>query len=106
MKRNRNVTIANVGRNRSGLALAIGASACVFLLLLLAAPSLMTAQTATGVKSFASPEQAAEALIAAAEKFDGSELISILGPDSYDIVNTGEPVADREVATEFAAKAR
>lgn len=106
MKRNRNMTIANVGRNRSGMVLALGASVCVFLLLLLVAPSSLTAQSATGPRLFASPEQAAEALVAAAEKFDGAELSSILGPDSYDIVNTGEPVADREVATEFATKAR
>lgn len=106
MKRNRNMTIANVGRSWSERFLALGASACLVLLLLLATQSLVTAQSTAGPRLFASPEQAAEALISAAEKFDGAELTSILGPDSYDIVNTGEPVADREVATEFATKAR
>ena len=30
----------------------------------------------------------------------------ILGPDSYDIIHTGEPARDREVAQEFAEQAR
>ena len=33
-------------------------------------------------------------------------LTEILGPDSNDIIHTGEPARDREVAKEFAAKAR
>jgi len=57
-------------------------------------------------KTFASAEEAADALVAAAESFDVDALKEILGPDSYDIVNTGEPARDREVAAEFAALAR
>lgn len=55
---------------------------------------------------FATAEEAADALIAAAEKYDEAALKEILGPDSYDIIHTGEPARDREVATEFAALAR
>ena len=64
-----------------------------------------TAQTgkATG---FATAQEAVDALIAAAEKFDEKRLQEIFGPNSYDIIHTGEPVRDRETATEFAAQAR
>lgn len=57
-------------------------------------------------KSFKTAEEAATALIDAAEKYDETELLQILGPDSYDIIHTGEPARDREVAQQFAAQAR
>jgi DUF2950 family protein len=69
----------------------------------------MKSQAQTAVpdgKAFATPEEAASALIAAAESFDEAALKEILGPESWDIVHTGEPARDKEVATEFAAKAR
>lgn len=57
-------------------------------------------------KAFETPEQAADALIAAAEKYDVAELEAILGPGGHDIVVTGEPVRDKEMAAQFAEKAR
>jgi len=57
-------------------------------------------------KSFATAEEAANALIEAAEKFDELALAEILGPDSYDIIHTGEPARDREIAQKFAEQAR
>jgi hypothetical protein len=60
----------------------------------------------TKAKSFATAEAAANALVDAAEKFDEAALTEILGPDSYDIIHTGEPAHDREVAQAFAEKAR
>jgi Protein of unknown function (DUF2950) len=56
-------------------------------------------------KAFDSPQQAAEALVAAAEKFDVPVLKDILGPAGYSLVDTGEPPRDRENAAEFVAKA-
>ena|SRR5687767_995532 len=75
---------------------------------LLAFASFTAAQTTvtTKAKSFTTAEEAANALIDAAEKFDETALIQILGPDSYDIIHTGEPARDREVAQQFAAQAR
>jgi hypothetical protein len=61
---------------------------------------------AAGPKAFANPQQAASALIAAAEKFDETELIAIFGPGNDDIVLTGEYAADRQRALDFAAQAR
>jgi hypothetical protein len=63
------------------------------------------AQTAKGT-GFATAQEAVDALVAAAEKFDEKRLQEILGPNSYDIIHTGEPARDREMATEFAAQAR
>jgi hypothetical protein len=57
-------------------------------------------------KSFGTAEEAAGALVDAAEKYDEAALTEILGPDSYDIIHTGEPARDREVARQFAEKAR
>ena len=55
---------------------------------------------------FATAQEAVDALIAAAEKYDEKGLEAILGPNSYDIVHTGEPARDREMAIEFASQAR
>lgn len=77
-------------------------------MLLLSFLPLTRAQTtvATKAKSFATAQDAANALIDAAEKYDEAALTEILGPDSYDILHTGEPARDREVAKEFAEQAR
>jgi hypothetical protein len=45
-------------------------------------------------------------LIKAAEPYDLAALKQILGSDGHDIVVTGEPARDKEMATEFASKAR
>ena len=70
--------------------------------------SFASAQTTvvTKAKAFPNPEEAATALIDAAEKYDETALLQILGPDSFDIIHTGEPARDREVAKEFASQAR
>jgi Protein of unknown function (DUF2950) len=66
----------------------------------------IAAQNVAKAKSFATAEAAANALIEAAEKYDEAALTEILGPDSYDIIHTGEPARDREVAQKFAEQAR
>ena len=80
----------------------------LLLVMMLAVAPLTTAQNASPAKakSFATAEEAANALIEAAEKSDLAALAEILGPNSYDIIHTGEPARDREVTKEFAAKAR
>ena len=42
----------------------------------------------------------------AAETFDVNALKEILGPDSEDIINSDDPVMDKERAVAFAAKAK
>jgi len=61
---------------------------------------------AGGPETFASPEQAASAIVDAAEKFDVASLLKIVGHDGEDVVLTGEFAQDRERAKEFAAQAR
>src|SRR5215831_7062952 len=68
--------------------------------------SARAARQAANVRTFATPQQAADALIAAAEKYDVAELERIFGPDGRDIIETGEAGADREQARAFAAQAR
>ena len=64
-----------------------------------------SAQTGKGI-GFATAQEAINALLAAAEKYDEKALQEILGPHSSDIIHTGEPVRDREMSVEFAAQAR
>lgn len=79
---------------------------CVLLLLALASATFAQTTVATKAKSFPTAEEAANALVEAAEKYDETALLQILGPDSYDIIHTGEPARDREVAKQFADQAR
>jgi hypothetical protein len=66
------------------------------------------ATTASSVeaRAFDSPQQAADALVAAAEKFDVVQLTQIFGPDGNDIILSGEFAQDRKHAAEFASQAR
>ena len=77
-------------------------------LVLALAAGIVTAQTPTTGKpvTFKSPEEAAEALILAAEKFDVAAFQRIFGSDAQDIILTGETAHDKEVANAFAAQAR
>ena len=99
MKRSKTMKTASLPTHISRLVLAA-------VLVTLAFAFTANAQTSTTAKHFATADQAADALIDAAEKYDEAALTEILGPDSYDILHTGEPARDREVAQAFAAKAR
>ena len=63
------------------------------------------ATAAAGAKGFATPQQAADVLIAAAEKFDVAALAQIFGPGGEDIVFSGEFAQDRQHAADFVAEA-
>jgi len=65
-----------------------------------------TATSSAGAKLFDTPQQAAKALVNAAEKFDVAELTEIFAPDGDDVVLSGEFAQDRKRATYFAAAAR
>jgi hypothetical protein len=64
----------------------------------------------TSAKAFENPEQAAEALIQAAENYAENynvpALLEILGPDSKEFISTADPVHDKSVAASFVAMAR
>jgi Protein of unknown function (DUF2950) len=100
--------------NFSGLPWIVGAVACACLCLStvsIAQPSeakaTPAAATATAsARGFNTPQQAADALIDAAEKFDVAELAYIFGPDGEDVVFSGEFAQDRQHAANFVAEAR
>ena len=66
-----------------------------------ATPSPQTQQ-----KEFNTPKEAADSLIKAAETFDIAALTEILGPDSKDVLNSEDPVQDKNRALAFAARAK
>ena len=99
---------ANIGLSR--LACIVGATALASLFSA-AQQSASKTPTATAapaatVSSFDTPQQAADALIDAAGKFDQAALIQIFGPDGNDIVFSGEYAQDRKHAADFVAEAR
>jgi hypothetical protein len=57
-------------------------------------------------KAFNTPQQAADALISAAGNYDVSSLLEIFGPEGKDFVSSSDPIRDRSIAADFAAKAR
>jgi hypothetical protein len=59
------------------------------------------AGAAAGQKTFGSPAEAVTAFIAAAKSHDTKALIAILGPGSNGLVNSGDPVADRNGRENF-----
>src|SRR3954453_11838957 len=59
------------------------------------------ASDASKQKQFASPKEAADSLIAAAESFDVATLKEILGPDGEDLVSSSDPVMDKNRAIAF-----
>jgi hypothetical protein len=104
MKGSKTMTIANLHPRFLRMFVSISFT-CLAVLVLAALTSAQTTVT-TKAKSFPTAEAAANALIDAAEKYDEAALLAILGPDSYDIIHTGEPARDREVAQQFATQAR
>jgi len=54
-------------------------------------------------ETFSTPEQAAKALADANRNGNDDELLKILGPESADLIHSGDPVADSEAQKKFAA---
>jgi len=57
-------------------------------------------------QQFESPDAAAAALVAASETFDVAKLTQILGGEGAELVQSKDPVQDRNTAAAFAAEAR
>jgi hypothetical protein len=73
-------------------------------MLLLACFSDGSAAQEKSQKTFSSPEDASQALVAAAQNNDEKTMLEILGPDAQDIVSSGDPTQDAENHTNFARK--
>ena len=100
-------------RNRSKLLWIVVTASAMFLAVRI--PSAAAQQSSekkasttntAGAKAFDTPEQAADTLVDAAEKFDQVTLGQIFGPQGEDIIFTGEVAQDRQRASDFAAQAR
>jgi hypothetical protein len=57
-------------------------------------------------KWFASPQEAGEALVTATEKSDDAAFKEILGPNSFDLIRTGEVAVDKATLDQFTSMAR
>ena len=55
------------------------------------------------IRVFASPDDASNALLAAAKSGDQNALLAIFGPDSKEIIFSGDPVQDKNIGNAFAA---
>ena len=92
----------------------VGAVTSVCLWAALPLPAQQTAVTkvpaaitrAARARNFDAPQQAADVLIEAADKFDVVALGQIFGPGGEDIIFSGEYAQDRQHAANFVAKAR
>lgn len=73
--------------------------ACPFAVLALIAAAQNAANT------FATPEEAAQALIAAAKSNDTAAMLKLFGPEGKDIVQSGDAAADKAGREEFAQRA-
>ena len=56
---------------------------------------------AAGAKNFASPEEAVQALVAAARASDAEGILAVLGPEAKDIVRSGDTATDRQARERF-----
>ena len=77
--------------------------AILALVLLACLPAGAQAQQ-KGQKTFASAQEAVDALVAAAKSSNDGALLAILGPDGKEIISSGDPVEDESNRTNFAKK--
>jgi hypothetical protein len=75
----------------------------VAFILLASFPTRIAAQQA-GEKTFTSPQAATDALIMALKASDEKALLEILGPDSKEIISSGDPAEDETTRTNFVKK--
>ncbi len=73
-------------------------------LLALALPATTALATSHEQKHFATPEAAVEALVAALEAHDRPALEAMIGSDQKDLIDSGDPVADRLAAESFVER--
>jgi len=78
---------------------------CVFPMMSVAQAQPATKTAAVSQKGFDTPQQAADALIKAAGDYNVPELLAVLGPDGEDVVESADPVQDKNNAAAFAKEA-
>ena len=63
--------------------------------------SLPASAATTKQKTFTSPEKAVQALVASLKKADKATVTAILGPNSEQLISSGDPVDDRRMRERF-----
>ena len=96
----------NIPTSKQFLAFVTLLVSCAALAAQAAPPAEQPASNAGNRKQFDDPKKALDSLVQAAETFDVAALKEILGPDSEDIINSEDPVLDKQNAMKFAAKAK
>ena len=71
----------------------------------LLAAVLLQAALKDGQRTFATPQEAIQATIDAAERNDTAALLQLFGPAGKDIVESGDPAQDKDLRAEFARSA-
>ena len=79
----------------------IAISAQLILLTLMIALVACNKSDKPSFQQFASPEEAGNGLLAAAKSGDPNTVLAVFGPDSKDIILSGDPVADKNTAALF-----
>ena len=67
--------------------------------------TLLPAAPKDDQRTFATPQEAVQATIDAAERNDTAALLQLFGPEGKDIVESGDPAQDKEIRAEFARSA-
>lgn len=78
-----------------------GTLTALIALFVMAASPAIAEESASGHTAFSSPQQAVTALVAAVQTNNDSELLAILGPDSEDLISSGDKVADHNGRMRF-----
>jgi hypothetical protein len=73
---------------------------------LLSEAAAQSKQAAQSGKAFTTPQEAAKALVDAAQAYNVPALLQVLGPDAKDLVSSEDPVSDKNRCVAFAALAR
>ena len=76
----------------------------LLLLALFVALDACTKSDKPSAKVFPSPDDASNAMLAAAQSGDRDAILAIFGPDAKEIISSGDAVEDKNVAAAFAAK--
>lgn len=71
------------------------------LLLALVIPLAACKSNKPAIETFATPDNAGDALLAAAKSGDQATLLQIFGPDSKDLISSGDPVQDKNTLATF-----
>jgi len=69
------------------------------------AAALLQAAPKQDPRTFATPQEAIQAIIEAAEHDDGAALLKLFGPDGKDILESGDPAQDKDLRAEFVRSA-